>query len=112
MQQKIMKCYYLSLLMLDSPSVLCKIDVHTVCQHVSVLSYLVEAELTPDRHRCSHCNSNVCVSHTLNLSGTRALHTPAREASEAAEGTDHSSGVERTGSDLGTHSPAGIKMQT
>lgn len=78
-----------------------------VCLHVSMYSYQVEAELTPDRCRCSHCNNSVCVSHTLSLSGSRAPHTPAREASEAEVGTDHSSGVEWTGSCLGTHSPGG-----
>lgn len=73
--------------------------------HVSVYSYQVEAELTLDMRRCSHCNSSVCVSHTPSLSGSRPPHTPAREASEVEVGTDHSSGVEWIGSGLGIHSP-------
>lgn len=72
-------------------------------------SYQVEAELTPDRRRCSRCNSSVCVSHTLSLSGIQEPHMLAREASEVEVGTGHSSGVERTGSGLGTHSPGGRK---
>lgn len=75
------------------------------CLHVSVYSYQVEAELTPDRRRCNHCNNSVCVSHTLSLSGSQGPHTPSREASEVEVGTDHSSGVEWTGSGLGTRSP-------
>lgn len=77
----------------------------SICLHMSVYSYQVEAELTPDRHRCSHYNSSVCVSHTLSLSGSGAPHMPAREASEVEVGTDHSSGVGWTGSGLGTRSP-------
>lgn len=64
----------------------------------------MEVELTPDRRRCSHCNSSVCVSHTLSRSGSRTPHMHAREASEAEVGTDHSSGVEWAGG-FGTRSP-------
>lgn len=105
----IFRCYCLPLLLsglLDSPPFFASDWWMIICLHVSIYSYQVEAELIPDRHRCSHCNSSVCVFHTPSLSGSPEPHTPSREASEAEVDTDHSSVVVWTGSGLGTHSPA------
>lgn len=60
---------------------------------------------TPDRRRCSRCNSSVYVVHTRNLSDSLALHRLVLGASGVAEDTGRSSDAVWTEDGLGTRSP-------
>lgn len=61
--------------------------------------------LTLSRHRCTHCSSSVCVSHTLSPNGSWAPHKPGLAMFVVEADSGHSSGKAYHENGVGIHSP-------